>query len=169
MTELLNNEEILKMYPERIHIMYFSNLLILSMGLVATVQLLGCVWLFVMPWTSAHQTSLSFTISWNLLKLMSIEWAMPSNRLILCPPLLLPSVFPSIRALSNELSLCIRCPKYWSFHFNTSTSNEYSEFIFFRIDWIDLSVRRTLKSLLQPHSLKASVILIYGFSNPGLF
>ena len=91
---------------------------------VVVVQLLSCVWLFVTPWTSAHQASLSFTFSWSLLKLMSIESMIASNHLILCS-LLLPSVFPSIRVFSNESSLCIRWPKYWSFTFNISPSNEY--------------------------------------------
>ena len=121
-------------------------------------QLLSCVWLFVTPWTAAHQASLSFTISWSLLKLMSIELVMPSNHLILCPPLLLlPSIFPSIRAFSNESALHIRWPKYWNF--NISPSNEYSGLISFRIDWFDLlAVQGTLKSLLQHHSLKASIL-----------
>ena len=93
----------------------------------------------VTPWTAAHQASPSFTISWSWLKLMSIESVMPSNHLILCHPLLLlPSIFPSIRVFSNELALCIRWPKYWSFTFSLSPSNEYSRLISFRIDWFDL-------------------------------
>ena len=108
--------------------------------------------------TVARQASLSFTISQSLIKLMSIESVMPSNHLILCCPLLLlPSVFPSIRVLSNESALHIWWPKYWSFSFNISPSNEYSGLIFFRIDWLDLlAVQGTLKSLLQHHSSKAS-------------
>ena len=100
---------------------------------------------------------LSFTISQNLLKLMSTESVIPSNHLILCHPLLLPSIFPSIRVFSNELALFIRWPKYWSFSFSISPSSEYSGLISFRIDWVDLAVQRTLKSVLQNHSSKASV------------
>ena len=112
------------------------------------------------PWTAALWTSLSFTVSQSLLKLMSIELVMPSNHLILCCPLLLlPSIFPSIRVFSNELALHIRWPKYWSFSFSNSPSNECSGLISFRIDWFDLlAVQGTLKSLLQHHSLKASVL-----------
>ena len=114
--------------------------------------------LFATPWTAACQASLSITNSRSLLKLMSIESVMPSNHLILCPPhLLLPSVFPSIRIFSNELTLCIRWPKYWSF--SISPSNEYSELISFRIDWLDLlAVQGTVKSLPQHHSSKASIL-----------
>ena len=106
------------------------------------------------PWTLAHQASLSITTSWSLLKLMSIESVMPSNHLILCHPLfLLPSIFPSIRVFSNELALSIRWPKYWSFSFNISPSNEYSGLTSFRMDWLDLlAVQGSLKSLLQHHS-----------------
>ena len=119
------------------------------------VQSLNQVWLFVTPWTS-----LSFTISWSLLKLMSIELVMPSNHLILCCPLLLlPSVFPSIRVFSNELALFIRWPKYWSLSFSISPSNEYSGLISLRIDWLDLlGVQGTLKSLLQHHGSKAPIL-----------
>ena len=107
-----------------------------------------------------HQASLSFTISLSLLKLMSTELVMPSNHLILCHPLLpLPSIFPSIRVFSNESAPPIRWPKYWSFSFSISLSNEYSGLISFRIDWFDLlAVQGTLKSLLQHHSLKASIL-----------
>ena len=113
------------------------------------------------PWTAAHQASLSITNSRSLLKLMSIESVMPSNHLILCHPLLLPpSVFPSIRVFSNESVLCIRWPKYWSFNFSISPSNEYSRLISFMIDWLDLpAVQGTLKSLLQHHNSKASILL----------
>ena len=122
------------------------------------VQLLSCVQLFVTSWTAACQASLSLTISWSLLTLMSLESVMPSNHLILCHPLLLlTSIFPSIRVFSNESVLCIRWPKSWSFSINPSS--EYSGLISFRIDWFDLlAVQRTLKSLLQHHSSKASVI-----------
>ena len=111
------------------------------------------------PWPAAHQTSLS-TISWSLLKLMSIESVMPSNHLILYYSLfLLPSIFPSIRVFSNELARHIRWPKYWSFSFSTSPPNEYSGLISFRIDWFDIpAVQGTLKSLLQHQSLKASIL-----------
>ena len=124
------------------------------------VQSLSCVLLFVTPWTAACQASLSFTISWSLLRLMSIELVMPFNHLILCCLLLLPpSTFPSIRVFPNESPLHIRGPKYWSFSFSTSTSSEQSELISFRIDWFDLpAVQRTVKSLLQHHSSKASIL-----------
>ena len=126
------------------------------------VQSLSCVRLFVTPWTALHQASLSFTISQSLLKLMSIELVMPSNHLILCHPLLLlPSIFLSIRVFSNELALHIRWPKYWSFSFRISPSNEYSRLISFRIDWFDpLAVQGTLKSVLQHHSSKASILQV---------
>ena len=112
------------------------------------------------PWTAACQASLSFTITWSLLKLMSIESVMPSNHLTLCHPLLLlPSIVPNIRVFSNDLALHIRWPKYWSFSFSISPSNEYSGLISFRIDWFDLlAVQWTLKTLLQHHSSKASVL-----------
>ena len=124
------------------------------------VQSFGRVRLFETPWTAARQVPLSISNSWSLLKLMSIELVMPSNHLILCHPLLLPpSIFPNIRVFSNESVLCIRWPKYWSFIFSTSPSREYSGLISFRMDWLDLlAVQRTLKSLLQHHSSKASVL-----------
>ena len=111
------------------------------------------------PWTAACQASLTITNSWSLPKLMSIESVMPSNHLILCHPLLLlPSIPPSIRVFSNELFLPIRWPKYWSFSFSISLSNEHPGLISFRMDWLDLlAVQRTLKSLLQHHSSKASI------------
>ena len=123
-----------------------------------SVQLLSHVQLFAIPWAAACQASLSITDSWSLLKLMSIESVMPSNHLILCCPLLLPSsVFPSIRAFSSESVLCIRWPKYWSFSLSISPYNEHSGLIFFRIDWFDLlAVHGTLKSLLQHHNSKPS-------------
>ena len=118
------------------------------------------VWLFAATWTAAHQASLSFTISWSLLKLMCIELVMPSNHLILCHPLLLPpSIFPSIRVFSKESVLCLRWPKYWSFSFSISPSNEYSGLISFRMDWLNLlAVQGILKSLLQHHSSKLSIL-----------
>ena len=115
--------------------------------------------LFGAPWTPAHQAFLSITNSRSLLRLMSIESVMPSNHFILCHPLLLPPlIFPSIRVFSNELVLCIQWPKYWSFSFSISPSNEYSGLVFFGIDLFDLAVQGTLKSLLQHHSSKASVL-----------
>ena len=124
----------------------------------SSVQSLSCVRLFITPWTAACQASLPITNSQSLLKLMPIESVMPSIHLILCHPLLLlPSIFPSIRVFSNESTLRIRWPKYWSFSFNISPSNEYTGLISFRMDWLDLlAVQGTLKSLLQHHSSKAS-------------
>ena len=123
-----------------------------------SVQSLSRVWLFLTPWTVARQASLSFTISLSLLKLISVESVMPSNHLILCHSLLL-SVFPSIRVFSNELAPHIRWPKYWSFSLNISPSNEHPGLISFRMNWLDLlSVQGTLKSLLQHHSSKASIL-----------
>ena len=123
-------------------------------------QSLSCVQLFATPWTAARQASLSITTSRSLPKLMSIESVMPSNHLTLCRPLLLlPSIFPSIRVFSTESGLRIRWPKYWSFSFSISPSNEYSGLMSFRMDWLDLlAVQGTLKNLLQCHSSKASVL-----------
>ena len=128
--------------------------------IVVVVQLLGCVRLFATQWTTTRQASLSFAISQSLLKLMSIESVMPFNHLILChPPLLLSSIFPSIRVFSNESVLPIRWPKYWSFSFSISPFNEHPGLISFRMDWLDLlAVQGTLKSLLQCHILKASIL-----------
>ena len=125
-----------------------------------SVQLLSCVWPFATPWTVACQASLSFANSQSLLKLMSIELVMPSNHLILCLPLLhLSSVFLSIRVFSNESVLCIGWPKYWSFSFSISPSNEYSGLISLRMDWLDLlTVQGTLKNLLQHHSSVVSIL-----------
>ena len=125
-----------------------------------SVQSLSCVRLFATPWTAAHQASLSITNFQSSLKLISIELMMPSSHLILCCPLLLPpSIFPSIRVFSNESVFRIRWPKYWSFSFNISPSNEYSGLISFRMDWLDLLAdHETLKSLLQHHSSKASIL-----------
>ena len=130
-----------------------------------SVQLLSCVQLFATPWSAVRQASLSSSNSWSLPKLMSMESVKPSNHLILCHPLLLPpSIFPSIRVFSNESVLCIRWPKYWSFNFSISPSNEHSGLISFRIDWFDLlAVQGTLKSLLQYHSSKASILQCSAF------
>ena len=125
--------------------------------MVSSVQFLSYVQFFANPWTAANQATLPITDSWSLLKLICIELVMPSNHLILCCPLLLPSIFPSIRVFSSESVLCIRWSKYWSFSF--SSSNEYSGLIFFRIVWFDLlAVQGTLKSFLQHHSSKASIL-----------
>ena len=130
----------------------FSALLVL--------QSLSRVWFFVTTWTAERQASLNFTISWSLLKLMSIESVIPPNHVILCRPLLLlPSIFPSNRVFSNESVLCLSWPKYWSFTFIIGPSNEYAGLISFRIDWLGLlAVQGTLKSLLQHHSSKASIL-----------
>ena len=126
---------------------------------VSSVQSLRRVQLFLTPWTAACQASLSIANSRSLFKLKSIKSVIPSNHLILCYPLLPPSIFPSIRVSSKELVLPIRWPKYWSFNFSVSPPNEYSGLIFFRMDWLDLlAVQGTLKSLLQHHSSKASIL-----------
>ena len=127
---------------------------------INSVQLLSHVQLFVTPWTAAHQASLSINNSRSQFKIMSITSVMPSNHLILCHPLLLqPSIFPSIRVFSNESVHRNRWPKYWSFSFSISPPNVYSGLISFRIDWLDLlAVQGTLKSLLQHHSSKASIL-----------
>ena len=128
------------------------------------VQSLSRVQLFATPWTAACQASLSFIISQSLLKLMFTELGMPSNHPILCHPLLLPSVFLSSRVFSSESSLHIRWPKYWGFSFSISPSNEYSGLVSFRMDWLDLpAVQGTLKSLLQHHSLKESIVWCSAF------
>ena len=133
---------------------------------LSSVQLLSHVRLFATPWTAACQASLSITNCWSPPKPMSIESVMPSNHLILCHSLLLlPSIFPSIRVFSNESALRIRWPKYWSFSFSISLSNEHPGLISFRMDWLDLlAVQGTLKSLLQHHSLKASILQRSPFS-----
>ena len=135
---------------DHLFLLYFFN----------SVQLLSHVRLFATPWIAAHQASLSFTISWSLLKPMSIESVMPSNHLILCCHLLLlTSIFSSIRVFSSESVLRIRWPKYWRFSFSIRPSNEQPGLISFRMDWLDLlAVQGTLKSLLQHHSSKASVL-----------
>ena len=146
----------MKCFSPQIHVCKKVNT---SLFFVSSVQSLSCVQLFATPWTAAHQASLSITNSLSLLRLMSIDLVMPSNHLTLCHPLfLLPSIFPSIRVFSNKSVLCIRWPKYWSFSFSISPSNE--GLISFRTDWLDLLVvQRTLKSLLQHYGSKASILL----------
>ena len=143
--------------PDKNYILYFF---FFGIMVLSSVPSLSCVQLFETPWTAACQASLFITNSCSLLKLMSIELVMPSNHLILyCPLLLLPSMSPSIRVFSSESVLRIRWPKYWSFSFSISPSNEYSGLISFRMDWLDLlAVQGTLKSLLQHHSSKASIL-----------
>ena len=144
---------------------FFHFLTFLLIFQFSSVQSLSCVQLSATPWTAAHQASPSITNSRSLPKLVSIESVMPSNHLILCCPLLhLPSIFPSIRVFSNESALRTRWPKYWSFSFNISPSNELPGMISFRIDWLDLlSVQGTLKSLLQHHSSKTSILQCSAF------
>ena len=135
---------------------------------VVVVQSLSCAWLSATRWPTVRQAPLSFTVSWSLLKFMSIESVMLSNHLILCQPLLfLPSIFPSIRVFFNESALCIRWSKYWSFSFSINPSNEYSGLISFRIDWFDChAVQGTLKSFLQPPQFEGinslALSLLYG-------
>ena len=134
------------------------------MILFSSIQLLSGVWLFATPWTAACQASLSITNSQSPPKPMSIELVMPSNHLILCRPLLLSWIFPSVRVISNESALHIRWPKYWSFSFNISPSNEHPGLTSFRMNWLDLlAVQGTLKSLLQHHSSKASFLRCLAF------
>ena len=151
--------------------MYITYFVLYRLHLVV-VQSFGHVLLFVIPWTAPFQASLSLAISQSLSKIMSIGLVMPSSHLILWCPLLLPSIFPSIRAFSNESAVHIRWPKCQSFSFNLSPSNQYSGLISLKIDWFDLlAVQETLRSLLQHHSLKASVLqcpnfLIVQLSHP---
>ena len=137
----------------------------MTLNSLSSVQSLSRIRLFATPWTEAHQASLSITNSWSPPKPMSTESVMPSNHHILCRPLLLlPSIFPIIRVFWNESALHIRWPKYWSFSFNISPSNEHLGLISFRMDWLDLlAVQGTLKSLLQHHSSKASIVLHSAF------
>ena len=157
------------MYNRVIYIYIYSYIIFFQIlfpyRLFSSVQSLSRVWLLATPWTAAHQASLSITNCRSLPKPMSIESVMPSNHLILCRPLLLlPSIFPSIRVFSNESALRITWPKYWSFSFNISPSNEYRELISFRMDWLDLiAVQGTLKSLFQHYSSKASILLRSAF------
>ena len=140
--------------------------------MLSSGQSLSCARLFVTPWTAARQASLSITNTWSLLKLTSIMSIMPSDHLIICHPLLLPSIFPSITVFSNEPVLHIRWPNYWSFSFSISSSNEYSRLISFRMDWLDLlTAQGTLKSLLQHNRSKTSILwhsafFIVQFSHP---
>ena len=143
---------------------YFLNM---NIDPVTSVQSLSCVWLLATPWTAARQASLPITNSQSSLKLMSIESVMPSNHLILCHPLLLPSTFPSIRVFSNEIVLRIRWPKYWSFSFNISPSNEYSELISFKMNWLDLLARDSQQSspISQIKSINSLVLSFLYSSN----
>ena len=135
-----------------------------AMKWFSSAQLLRRVSLFLTSWTAAHQASLSITNTWSLFKLMSIESVMPSNHLTLCHPLLPPSIFPSISVFSSESVLHIRWPEYWSFNFSISPSSEYSWLVSFRMDWLALlAVQGTLKSLLQHHSSKASILCCTAF------
>ena len=145
--------------------MCVKNNLVQFQSVSQSVQSLSHVWLFATPWNTACQASLSITNSLSLPKIMSIELVMPSNHLILCHPLLLlPSIFPSIRIFSNESAFHIRWPKYWSFSFKISPSNEHPGLISFRMDWLDLfAIQGTLKSLLQHHSSKASILWCSAF------
>ena len=157
---ILNNNKT-KIYVHiKIHTLQEVLFCLVIFSKITVVESFSCVWLFAIPWTAAPKASLSFTISWSLLKLMSIELMMPSSHLILCHPLLLlPAILPSIRVFPNESTLYIRWPKYWSFCFSISPSNEYSELISFRIDWFDLlAVKGTLKSLLPLHNSKAPIL-----------
>ena len=142
--------------------LFYNQVLNIScnlLNMVAVVQFLSCIWLLAAPWTAACQAPLTPTISWSLFKLMFIESVMLSNHFILCHPFLLPLVFSSIRVFSNKSALHIRWAKYWNFSFSISPSNEYSGLISFRMDWFDLlAVQGTLKSLLQHHSSKASIL-----------
>ena len=161
-------------FSDELVLVFMLSIHILIWG---SVQSISWVRLFAIPWTAAHQASLSITNSQSLLKLKSIESVMPSNYLILCCPFILPpSIFPSIRIFSNESVLHIRWPKYWRFTFSISPSNEYSVLICFRMEWLDLlAVQGTLKSLLQHHSSKASIWcsaffmaqLSHPYMNPG--
>ena len=143
----------------------YPEVWLLDHAVTQSVQSLSHVQLFATPWTATHQAFLSITSSWSLLKLMFIDSVMQSNHLILCCSLLLlPSVFPSIRVFSNESVLCIRWPKYWSFSFNISPSNEHPGLISFRMDWLDLlAVQGILNSFLQYHSSKASILWCLAF------
>ena len=142
----------------------YNAVLISAIQQSDSVQLLSRIQLFATPRAATCQASLSITNTWSMLKRMSIKSVMPSNHLILCHPLLLPSIFPSIRVFSNESALCIRWPKYWSFSFSISPSNEYLGLISFRMGWLDLlSVQGTVKSLLQHHSSKASILQCSAF------
>ena len=150
----------LYVYLPLIHVVVQQKPIQHCKAIIFSVQLLSHARLFATPWTAACHASLSITHSWSLLKLMANKSVMPSNHLILCCPLLLLlAIFPSIRAFSNESVLCIRWPKYWSYSFSISPSNEYSGLISFRMDWLDLPVvQRALRSLLQYHSSEASIL-----------
>ena len=157
----LPNSQGFPLHPSHLVIIRLFSLSVGLSVLFSSVQLLSHVWLFASPWTTARQASLSLNNPRSLPKPMSIELVMPSSHLILCHPLLLlPSIFPSIRVFSSESGLRISWPEYWSFSFRISPSNEHPGLISFRTDWLDLlAVQGTLKSLLQHHSSKASILL----------
>ena len=150
---------------DKLNLVFHANCCVVLAFYHSLVQLLSCVRLFATPWTAAYQGSLSITNSQSLPKLISIELVMPSSHLILCHPLLLlPPISPNLRVFSNELALHIRWPKHWRFSFNISPFNEHPGLISFRMDWLDLLVvQGTLKSLLQHHSSKASILLHSAF------
>ena len=151
---------------------YVSVYPIIVSAQLSSTQSLSRVWFFATSWITAHEASMFITNTQSSLRLISIESVMPSNHFILCHPLLLPSIFPIIRIFSNESALCIRWPKYWSFSFSISPSNEHAGLISFRMDWLDLlAIQGTLRSLLQHHSSKASILqhsvfLIVQLSHP---
>ena len=145
--QISNNGEVQRDGSSSLPLLRHNWHIISVSGAQQVVQLQSQVQLFATPRTAARQAALSFTISWSLLKFTSIESVMPSNHLILCHPLLLlPSIFPSIWVFSNKSVFCIRWPKFWSFSFSISPSNEYSVLIPFRIDWLDIAVQETLKN-----------------------
>ena len=152
-------------WEDIIYVNIFVSITFVEKHAISSVQLLSHVRLFVTPWITACEAPLSITNSWSLLKLMRIESVMPSSHLILCHPLLLlPPISPSIRVFSNESTLRMRWTKYWSFSFSISPSNEHSELISFRMDWLDLlAVQGTLKRLLQNHSSKALILRCSAF------
>ena len=161
-SDQIRSDQSLSCFYMQSHFLFLCTIAYISQ--FSWVQSLNHVWHLATPWIAAHQASLSITNSWSLLRLMFIESVMPSNYLVLCHPFLLPSIFLSIRAFSNDSVFHIRWPKYWHFSFSISPSNEYSVLISFRMDWLDLlAVQETLKSLLQHHSSKASILRCSAF------
>ena len=163
---LKNNKQAKNIISVSCAIVFYRSIISSS---VVVVQSVSRIWLFVTPWTATHQISLSFTISWSLLTPISIELMMPSNHRILCCPIfLLPSVFTSIKVFSSESALHIRWPKYWSFSFSISPSNEYSGLISFRIDWLDLAFQGTQESFPIPHFESINSLVFSLFYGPTL-